>query len=1257
MKKLVLILSAIAAYTAVGVAQTVPSHEKYVRLGSSSIKWENAYGKWEEGTPLYNDDADAAENENFFISRVKPRKRFTFTPTQVKEGLNPGRKLIWWCPINESGWNAIPSYFFNGEAFTMWSYTDIYGNWTASIAQVPAAFTDICHKNGVTTGCVGAIGWNTVPDPNNPNDPNGGPMVAAVYNNGSDKLLKYLRYYGIDGIGWNSEFSWSKLDRNKFKTVMGECYTNAAAYGWPTFNNAWYNLTTSGGGVSKRSYFGSDNSEWFHYNNKIVSDMIFLDYGWGASSLATSQTTARSFPGRSSFDIYGGMDFQGTSSASWVALQNYDISVGIWGAHDTNMMFINQGENGSEPIQRQQTYQLISENVFTGSSYNPVNTPPITDLLSHTSGEKRFHGFSSFIAERSSLTCDNLADDPFVTYFNVGNGQFFNVNGETTFKQDWYNIGIQDYLPTWRWWWTKNFMGKTKTDVSEDLTAEFYWKDAWFAGSCLSVSGKTDAAYLQLFKTKYATAASGDYITIRYKVLSGSGSLAWACSVESAPKTEVAATIKNNMQPTGEWVEVRTPISSGRNGLKVHNDVLALIGLKFTNTSSDFKVLIGEMTVTRGTSPTPEAPVIEKTKMLSYNYKGADMKVIFKMNSSKAAPVYNADVNTWYFKIYTRQEGSDPVVCTATTSWASYVVGAPYDKEQGGKMQIGVSAVSLDGKNESPISWSELINIPEPSIIEGVSIDKPIIKPGETFTMKYDDPNHPASKWEIVNATTGALEYTENNALSITASLPAIGLYDVKITNPDGKESYTRGIIQISPESTGAIPTIGDFTADKMNVNQDEKINLSYMATRLGEGKVSRAVKIEDPGAIHIPNMLSGRPYTYMMWFRMDFISHNQQGTNLINKLKWGDTWPHGNWGDFWVILRPKCDGLRETGSCEGGGCTVFDKVHAENEISFNTYGWSEHNSPCSQMMSTGYSVDLKRWTHLTITCDAENTQKMYFNGKLVAGPYKLQHDKNGGNRANGDIYVGGSNTYKSGMIGMLDDFQIWNRVLSDAEVAEAMNGYEEGATIPDGLVGYYDFEKINPDGYTFPNRGKAGADKKAEYMKFNSDQTKLVPDNNQLGNPILNGSFEVKTDSVWIAKDATFHSVGGTLEDGKAEISYKASGEYKPQLKLENMWGSDSKTIDFIQVGPSGIEESVAEVLGVYPNPFTDFVNIMFTKAGVYTVQIVALDGKLIETKELSVADGEGVRIDVNGDKGTYVLRILDERNIAVRTVKVIKK
>lgn len=105
-------------------------------------------------------------------------------------------------------------------------------------------------------------------------------------------------------------------------------------------------------------------------------------------------------------------------------------------------------------------------------------------------------------------------------------------------------------------------------------------------------------------------------------------------------------------------------------------------------------------------------------------------------------------------------------------------------------------------------------------------------------------------------------------------------------------------------------------------------------------------------------------------------------------------------------------------------------------------------------------------------------------------------------------------------------------------------------------------------------------------------------------------------------------------------------------------MWGSDSRTIDFITVTQgTGLEDAVVEEMGVYPNPFTDFVNIMFTQEGTYTAQIVALDGRLIEDKQMSVNANEGVRIDINGESGAYILRILNEDGVAVRTMKIIKK
>lgn len=566
-----------------------------------------------------------------------------------------------------------------------------------------------------------------------------------------------------------------------------------------------------------------------------------------------------------------------------------------------------------------------------------------------------FCGFSNFIVARSTLASENLEDDPFVTYFNLGNGQFFNIEGVRTFNNEWYNIGMQDYLPTWRWWWTSSFMGKNPTDASTDMKAQFTWSDAWFGGSCLQISGETATSYLQLFKTMYKTANTGDKLKIRYKVLSGNGRIEWACSTKTDPTTEVSASINSNATATGKWEEKEINIGSGRSDLKVQNDYLALIGLKFSNTSSDFKVLIGEISLTRGTSATPSTPKITLSKILSRSYKGIDFKVVYEMPTDKSAPVYNSDVDTWFFKIYIKQQvdGVEQVMCTATTSWAAYVVGAPYDLDMGGTVRIGVSAVSKDGKSESPIAWSDEIELPEPEILEGIEIDKTVIKPGETFTARYVDPYHESAKWEIIDATTGVVVNSQNDAVMVSTSLSGIGLYDIKITNSDGSTAYSRGIIQISPESTGSVPEIASLTADNQSVNVGETVNLSYVASRLGEGKVSRAIKVDDPNMVYFPNMISTRPYTYMMWFKLESISHDSQGTNLINKLNKGCTqWPHNNWGDFWVQLRPN------------------------NEISFNVFGWTAHDNPNENMKSTGYTVEPNNWTHITVTLASDNTEK-----------------------------------------------------------------------------------------------------------------------------------------------------------------------------------------------------------------------------------------------------------------------------------------
>src|SRR5699024_8245527 len=57
-------------------------------------------------------------------------------------------------------------------------------------------------------------------------------------------------------------------------------------------------------------------------------------------------------------------------------------------------------------------------------------------------------GAAHFFTERSVIGAL-----PFVTRFNTGGGSIFALEGEDVSAHgDWFNIGVQDLLPTWQWW-------------------------------------------------------------------------------------------------------------------------------------------------------------------------------------------------------------------------------------------------------------------------------------------------------------------------------------------------------------------------------------------------------------------------------------------------------------------------------------------------------------------------------------------------------------------------------------------------------------------------------------------------------------------------------------------------------------------------------------------------------------------------------------------------------------------------------------
>ena len=227
-KRLLTIAAAFISMTA--MAQSVPTHEKYVDNGTPD-NIVTALAKWEPGKP-WNGDATFVD-ENFWISRVPLKNRFR-PGDQANDSLNDAnnKNFCWMAPTGEmtKKWGALPRYNFDGDNFNMWQYVDIHSNWTNGFWRVPGAFNDVAHKNGVQTGCTYFIDWGA--GVNAQNEP--GKTLFELATPGSNpygdkykysrKLIQFLKYYGIDGICFNPEGTWGYAVYNRFIPFLAECH-------------------------------------------------------------------------------------------------------------------------------------------------------------------------------------------------------------------------------------------------------------------------------------------------------------------------------------------------------------------------------------------------------------------------------------------------------------------------------------------------------------------------------------------------------------------------------------------------------------------------------------------------------------------------------------------------------------------------------------------------------------------------------------------------------------------------------------------------------------------------------------------------------------------------------------------------------------------------------------------------------------------------------------------------------------------------
>lgn len=1273
MKKRSLLSFVMALLASYAVAQSIPTHEMYVKYGTPK-DIVDALDKWEPGKPWGVDTTGAAyHDENFFISRVPLKNRFRPSDYANDELNDENNKNFCWCaPTGEMSkkWGALPRYNFDGDNFNMWQYVDFHSNWTNSFWRVPGAFNDVAHKNGVKTACTNFIEWGTKlnvdQEPGKTLYRLAEPLSSAnAYGDKykySRKLIQFLKYYGIDGLNFNPEAQFGTNIVARFIPFLAECHKIAKELNHP-FHVDWYAYVLNNGQMSDNGcMLDSRNQNWLHHaqTGQPVTDVFFLNYNWSESGLQKSAETAKNL-GRSTFDVYAGFDMQGrgygmSGNAGWKALMRHPVSVVVWGAHDRNALYISSTEGGQSDYAVQNEYQKKQEMLFSGGNRNVLNLPALTDanIGSSYSDLQKWHGYAKAVIERSVL--DDL---PFVTRFNLGNGRFFNNEGVTTWDHKWYNYGMQDFLPTWRWWIDN---GDGKTVPADAVNVDFTFDEAWFGSSCLKLHGATQRSDVRLFATKWKVASADDEFRLVFKPKGATANVELMVAKEGGENAFVYIPVAGSVKP-GEWNEV--VIKASQAGLKV-GDVVGCVGLSVKNTNAAYELLLGELAyIPAGFNEQPKTPKITYAEVLNRYYNRADFKVVFEMPTPanrpaeyNGCPVYNEEVGAWYYEIYVKQ-GEKETLLTTTTSWAAYVVDADL-MPMVEKLQIGVRAVGKDGRKKSDIVWTEEIVKPL-TLIETLIVDKNIIKPNEEFTISFEDPNHSVADFKIYNAATNALVASKNSTHEITASLPAVGSYDVEVTT-NGATLMNRSLILVTPNETGRLPQVKDITADiteitapgqKANLTADIDDGTSYNGAPC---MVSRSLHVYEPYQFTVDAEIMSE-YTntsFAMWFKVEKFEHASLGTLLMTKVNRNcetGGWVTKVWGEMWTAVRPAGYAKKNN----------IGRDNAANEISLcadapaaGTPNY-EHNNDVD-ILSDGYSLIPGVWYHVCAV-KSGRALSLYLNGKLIASGNSRGAGPKDWNGAK--FYVGGSMTNLASLTGWVDEVQIWSKALSADEVKQAMNGYK---TAPANLEGYFTFEETKTDneGYIyFPNLGKNASAVPGGYMtsgKVEGDYTTDYKQNQLItspGVPMLTGNYPVKYESSkWLVEGAVVNNFTATT----ANVTYNGgNGEFPVTIVATNTWGSVTKTIDGFMYVTS--IDNVGDDAGymIYPKPFEGTANLLFAEDGLFEVALFAADGKLVGNDAFDVRAGEVREISLaDAEPGVYVAVILKEGK-AIRSFKIV--
>ena len=587
-------------------------------------------------------------------------------------------------------------------------YQDVIGGWNGAQTLPTASYIDAAHRNG--TLILGILYQPAFPD------------FIAQNSDGSfpvgDKLVQMAEYFGYDGYFLNIEEFLPSDQAAALQKMMEAMYAKAKASGIKNFYIQWYDSMLPDGTLQYQGQINSQNGPWL---TSKASTSIFIDYGWsgyygegccgsyGDGVTNVASTTAYLEQNHLSpfkaayYGLLTGNDLTTVGQyapliipANGGGTPQGSLSSFVHGRRLLTNVNAATGANASTTTLRTALDQA-DRAFWSGVSGNPALP---NDTVDPAAPLTPLYGLAAFIAERSVI-----GSFPFISRFNVGTGVQFFLEGKASSPLPWFNIAIQDILPTWQFWTKSKY---SSAIVDGLLSAGFDDNIAYNGGTSVKVNGMlgpANSTELRLFKTRLAiqpNASKQERLELIFQMQEGeSGSMQVGLIFEDDPKAVDWIQPYHTGQLANAWTMHKYALDcyAGR--------VIAAISLGFqvvkAKVAQPYSINIGELRMLDADCGVTR-PNMPRKFNIDNSFPSTDKL------STELLLSWEFDASVWYYDIY--REKSSSVAPDGERKYDLEWLGRIYDEvyylgiltrlRKQGASTLQLVAVSHDGTTSKP---------------------------------------------------------------------------------------------------------------------------------------------------------------------------------------------------------------------------------------------------------------------------------------------------------------------------------------------------------------------------------------------------------------------------------------------------------------------------------------------------------------------------------------------------------------------------